>query len=287
MNVYKNNYILGTANLWTKYGFKSKFINKRQSMSLLNYSQKNNIKTLDISSSYPSFKNIIKETNLKKFKICYKVSNTDFKKSNFYNNFESFFYNLLNKLNVSKIEYFLFHNVKDILSSKNKTILKNLNYLKKNKKIGYLGVSVYSVDDLLKIFKKGIKIDVVQVPFNILDQRIKQKKFLNFIKLKKIKIHVRSIFLQGILTDKKIIPKKFKRFKELSNWHNFLQENKLNSITEIINFINNFKFINKIVIGVKNKDQLKKILNIRISKNKKNFDKFKSNNLQLIDPRKW
>ena len=215
------------------------------------------------------------------------MSSTDLKKLNFYNNFESFFYNLLNKLNVSKIEYFLFHNAKDILSDKNKKILKRLKILKKNKKIRYLGVSIYSNNDLLKILKKNIKIDIVQVPFSILDQRINQKKLLNFIKLKNIKIHVRSIFLQGILIDKKIIPKKFKEFKELSNWHNFLKKNKLNSLTEIINFLSNFKFINKIVIGVKNEHQLNQILNTKIYKNKKNFDKFKSNNLQLIDPRKW
>ncbi len=287
MKINKNNYILGTANLWAKYGLKSKFINNKRSISLLKYSQKNNIKTLDISSSYPSFKNIIKEINLKKFKISFKVSSADLKKSNFYNNFESFFFNLLNKLNISKIEYFLFHNAKDILSDKNKKILKRLKILKKNKKIRYLGVSVYSNNDLLKILKKNIKIDIVQVPFSVLDQRINQKKLLNFIKLKNIKIHVRSIFLQGILVDKKIIPKKFKEFKELSNWHNFLKKNKLNSLTEIINFLSNFRFINKIVIGVKNEDQLKQILNTKIYKNKKNFDKFKSNNLQLIDPRKW
>ena len=135
MKINKNNYILGTANLWAKYGLNSKFIDKKRSISLLKYSQKNNIKTLDISSSYPSFENIIKEINLKKFKISFKVSSTDLKKLNFYNNFESFFYNLLNKLNVSKIEYFLFHNAKDILSDKNKKILKRLKILKKIKKL--------------------------------------------------------------------------------------------------------------------------------------------------------
>ena len=83
MKINKNNYILGTANLWAKYGLKSKFINNKRSISLLKYSQKNNIKTLDISSSYPSFKNIIKEINLKKFKISFKVSSADLKKSNF------------------------------------------------------------------------------------------------------------------------------------------------------------------------------------------------------------
>ncbi len=283
----KNNYILGTANLWSKYGFKSKFIGSRQSISILKFSQKKNIKILDISSSYPSFINIIKKFNLNKFKISFKLSNNDFKKKIFYKNFNAFFYNLLNQLNVSKIEYFLFHNAKDMLSNKNKKIIEHLNKLKSNKKIKYLGVSVYSSNDLFKILKKNLKIDVVQIPFNVLDQRINQKKLLNFIKLKKIKIHVRSIFLQGILVDKDIIPRKFNKFKELLNWYNFLKTNKLDSLTEIMNFLSNFKFIDKVVIGVKNKDQLKQILNTKIYKNKRNYQKFKSNNLELIDPRKW
>ena len=283
----KNNYILGTANLWSKYGFKSKFIGSSQSISILKFSQKKNIKILDISSSYPSFINIIKKFNLNKFKISFKVSNNDFKKKIFYENFNAFFYNLLNQLNVSKIEYFLFHNAKDMLSNKNKKIIEHLYKLKSNKKIKYLGVSVYSDNDLFKILKKNLKIDVVQIPFNVLDQRINQKKLLNFIKLKKIKIHVRSIFLQGILVDKDIIPGKFNKFKELLNWHNFLKKNKLDSLTEIMNFLSNFKFIDKVVIGVKNKDQLKQILNTKIYKNKRSYQKFKSNNLELIDPRKW
>ena len=47
----KNNYILGTANLWSKYGFKSKFIGSKQSISILKFSQKKNIKILNFSSS--------------------------------------------------------------------------------------------------------------------------------------------------------------------------------------------------------------------------------------------
>ena len=93
--------------------------------------------------------------------------------------------------------------------------------------------------------------------------------------------------MQGILVDKDIIPRKFNKFKDFGNWYNFLKTNKLDSLTEIMNFLSNFKFIDKVVIGVKNKDQLKQILNTKIYKNKRSYQKFKSNNLELIDPRKW
>ena len=102
----KNNYILGTANLWSKYGFKSKFIGSKQSISILKFSQKKNIKILNISSSYPSFINIIKKFNLNKFKISFKLSNMILKK--FFTKILMLFYNLLNQLNVSKLNIFYF-----------------------------------------------------------------------------------------------------------------------------------------------------------------------------------
>ena len=100
--------------------FKSKFIGSKQSISILKFSQKKNIKILDISSSYPSFINIIKKFNLNKFKISFKLSNNDFKKK-FFTKILMLFYNLLNQLNVSKIEYFFISQCKkDMLSNKNK-----------------------------------------------------------------------------------------------------------------------------------------------------------------------
>ena len=41
---------------------------------------------------------------------------------------------------------------------------------------------------------KNLPIDVIQAPLNVLDQRIDNSKNLNFLKRKKIEIHVRSIF---------------------------------------------------------------------------------------------
>ena len=61
------------------------------------------------------------------------------------------------------------------------------------------------------LLKKKFPIDVVQVPFNILDQRLNNNLFKKIISRKKIEVHVRSIFLQGILVDKKLIPSKNKK----------------------------------------------------------------------------
>ena len=39
----------------------------------------------------------------------------------------------------------------------------------------------------------------MQFPFNVFDQRILDKKIQNLLIKKKIKVHMRSIFLQGLL----------------------------------------------------------------------------------------
>ena len=158
--------------------------------------------------------------------------------------------------------------------------------LKKINKIGKIGVSVYSNSEIIKLLKK-YKINVIQVPFNILDQRLNNTKLLKILNTRKIEIHVRSIFLQGILADKKIISKKMFKFIEIHKWYNFLKKNNLNSISEILNFINQHKFINKIIFGVRSIKQLKEILDTKIRYKKKNYSIFKTKKIKLIDPRKW
>ena len=73
----------------------------------------------------------------------------------------------------------------------------------------------------------------------------------------------------------------------MHEWYNFLKKNNLNSISEILNFINQHKFINKIIFGVRSMKQLKEILDTNIKNKKNNYSTFKVKKIKLIDPRKW
>ena len=95
----------------------------------------------------------------------------------------------------------------------------------KIKKIGLvkkIGFSVYKSLDLKK-FIKLYNFDIIQFPFNVFDQRILQKKIQYMLKSKKIELHIRSIFLQGLLllSSKEIIQKGFKKNKSLKKWEDF------------------------------------------------------------------
>ena len=137
------------------------------------------------------------------------------------------------------------------------------------------------------MIKRKYNLQVIQAPFNIFDQRLNNPNIIKTLKKKGIEIHVRSIFLQGILADEKLINKKFKKFLEIRKFYNFLKLKKLNSLNLSLSLICKSKFIDKFLIGVRSIKQLKEIINANLYKKDQNFSKFKSNNFKLIDPRKW
>ena len=129
--------------------------------------------------------------------------------------------------------------------------------------------------------------------FNILNQTFLEKNLLKTLKNKKIEIHGRSIFLQGLLLlDHKKIPKNLINNKALIRFFKFIKNTKISPLEHCIKFVQNIKEIDKFVVGFNSLDQLKQFLkclkNInQININRKIYDSLKSKDLKIIDPRKW
>ena len=161
-----------------------------------------------------------------------------------------------------------------------------LKYLKKRKLTKKIGVSGYNPNEIKKILEIW-KPDVIQLPFNIFDQRLISSKIIDHLHRKKIEIHVRSIFLQGMLVREKI-PKKLKKFKRyFINWNKWCSHNKINKIKACIQYVKRFKQISAIIIGTNNLSQIKQIN--RFFNERKidlNYINFRINK-DLVDPRKW
>ena len=193
-----------------------------------------------------------------------------------------------------RIECFMLHSFNDF---KNKKLINKLIQLKKEKKIQKIGVSIYNVNEAI-ILLNDINIDIIQIPFNYLDKQWFNIKFQNLVKQKKKKIHARSIFLQGILLNK---PIKYPNNISKSEFEDL--ENKINIITKEFNmsklelcffFVNSFDWINHVIIGIDNFNQL--LMNFEIFKknlkiDKKEIDfireKFSTINPLILDPSKW
>ena len=109
------------------------------------------------------------------------------------------------------------------------------------------------------------------------------------MKKKKVEIHARSIFLQGILLKQnKRVVKKFLIWKNIFNkYYDYLKKKKLTPIKACLNFVINKDYIDKIIVGVFSEKQLKEIItNIQILD--LDFNSIKQNsNIKLINPNFW
>jgi len=167
-----------------------------------------------------------------------------------------------------------------------KNIYQVLKDLKKNKIINNFGFSIYNFKKLKKTVKDFCP-DIIQCSYNIFDTRLYEKNLIKIIKRKKIKVHARSIFLQGLLLcDYDTIPSKFSKWRNMfDRWEEWIKLNKVSKLEACINFVINDRNIDKIIIGVKDIKELKDILKTR--KNKKEYPSFFFKNDNLINPSKW
>lgn len=286
MKIIHNKLILGTANFGKAYGITKKVVKKNEIKKICNLiDKKKNLVDTAIKYDLPKNKSRI----LNNFKIITKV---DFTKKK---NIQKF---ILNKIKISLKNYnlksfdtILLHNskiLKDHKATEYISVLKNLKKLRYCKSIG---VSIYEPDEIGLIIKH-FKPDIIQIPFNIFDQRIAKSKWLRYLIKNNINVHVRSIFLQKILLlDAENRPKYFKRWvKFFLNFEKICKKYKLSKIQVCLNYVFQFKFIKGVVVGVDSADQLKQIMTAKIIKNKNIFKELESlsnNSLKLIDPRKW
>ena len=194
--------ILGTANFDTNYGVLKNKMKKKDLIEVLDVCKINNINKIDTASGY---KNLSRILNKKKnnWEIFTKIK---ISKESYIKEFEKILKNYSNyQINL------LLHNTLDLKNKKFKKFILEIQQ-RKNIKIG---ISIYNVKEIFESYRK-IKYSFIQAPGNLFDNRvILNKRVKNFLRKNKIKLFIRSIFLQGILClDKNLIIKKLKDLKK-------------------------------------------------------------------------
>ena len=281
--------VVGGAQIGNNYGVVGKKLGKNEIIKIFNFFQKKKIVTyVDTSPYYGNSQKLLNLLPKKNLFIISKIKNIpkDLNKiENYINNFTQ---NLKNEIN-KKVFCIFLHDEKDLDNLKRLKKIKNV-FLKLKKKniIQNFGYSIYDFKKYKKkIFK--IKPDILQFPYNILDNRVTVKDFKE-LKKKEIKIYVRSIFLQGLLLCySKNLPKNFIKFSDLWREHEKeLNKHRINRLQAALGFVNNNKMIDKFIIGFKSMKEFKQLLKCNLSKKKLNFQiKNKKIYKFLINPRVW
>ena len=281
---------LGTANFGQKYGLSKKNIKSNKRIEkILKFSNSSSINLIDTSSNYGSSEILLGKNSLKNFKLVTKIKTSIKEKKS--NNLENIIYKKVEKsllkLNIKKLYAILLHDINDLKGNRKHLIIKVLKKLKKKKLVSKIGISIYDPKELDFIWSFW-KPDIVQCPFNILDQRIFKSGWLNRLIKNRVEVHVRSIFLQGLLLkNEKTIPKKFKKWKNIfRKWDKYCNEENISKLQACINFIKFFKKISYVVVGFENISQIKKITEY-FNNNKKKYTSLTCSGTKLINPRLW
>ena len=278
---------IGTAQFIKKYGY------ARANIDLLKYFEtlnKSKIDMIDTAQVYGKAqleigKNL-KRKNKKKIvtKIVSMGKINKLKKLEYFKrNFES----SLRELKIDNIHGLLFHDERDIFQNDN--FYKYIDNLKKYKIIRKFGYSTYKIKNFVNN-EKIYNFNIVQAPLNIFDLNKRKIDFYKKIR-HKCEIHIRSIFLQGMLLNKN------KKFNKKLN----IIDKKICELDKIIlkrNFINRYQYIlssfkdlnvaDYCIIGCLNKSEIKDLKNFKYKKTSQiDLKKLQIKNKKVLDLRKW
>ena len=288
-NIFKSKLILGTAQFGMPYGLEdyNKIIKVNKLNEILKYAKKNGINRIDTAINYGDIQQKLGKIGVKDFLIVSKIP-----KLKHQSNINKFINNsvneILNHLEIKKIFGVLMHSPEDLLSQNGMNYYKVLLQCKKAGFIKKIGISIHNFDHI-KIILDKYKFDIVQLPFNIFDQRLLKYNIITYLKKKNVELHVRSIFLQGLLLMKpEIRPKMFTNFEtHLNLWDEWIKQNNITRLEACLNFVNSIDFVKGIVVGIKSLTQFEEILSVKPTKFNLNTIKLANNELKLIDPSKW
>ena len=255
---------LGTVQFGLDYGVSTSDgrVPSNEVSYILNYASDKRIDLLDTAPSYGESEKVLGLNSINNFKIVTKTQNIAAPKvsSSEVKLIDKIFMKSLKNLNINSVYGLLVHDVRDLLKFGSDKLYALLTDLKKEQKIRKLGVSIYDKDQLDSILDL-YDIDLVQLPLNILDRRLIDCDILTRLKNRGVEVHVRSVFLQGLLLmPKHQIPDKFVRWKQTWNiWHEWLADNEISALEASLRYAVAFPEVSKVLVGVESLNQLKEI----------------------------
>ena len=289
---------LGTAQFGMNYGITNQIgkLKENEIDLIIESAWNNNIYYFDTANAYGNSEIILGNKLINNQDIKFITKFNSGAKNSFteggIKKLEKNFKKTLERLKTNNIDSFLIHDPNDMKKNNNYLLINWLHRLKSQGKINRVGISIYEESDLESI--PFHEIEVIQMPISIYDQRLLKDSFINKLLEKNISIHIRSIFLQGLLLQfSKKWPKHIN--KSFLNHHIFYEKELLSKnislIDAAISFIKGLNFAELVLFGVTSISEFKAINESWNCKkgivNKLDFKLLKWDIEEDVDPRKW
>jgi aryl-alcohol dehydrogenase-like predicted oxidoreductase len=194
----------------------------------------------------------------------------------------------LRRLKLDRLYGLLLHHPQQLVGRHGAALAAALVSLRDSGTIEKIGVSIYAPEEL-DAYASLLDLDLVQAPFNVMDRRLATSGWLARLQNQGTEVHVRSIFLQGLLLmDPAHRPPYFARWHETWDlWHEWLRAQSLTALQACVAFAFSYSGIQRVFVGVDSLQQFEEILEASDVQTKSPPVQLATDDCELVDPSKW
>jgi len=284
------NIALGSVQFGMPYGIANKEgqVSINEIEKILDFAKEAGINTLDTAINYGKSESILGQIGISNWNVITKLPELPVDCKDVTEWVNNSVFASLERLNINNLNGLLLHYPQQLLCPVGDELYDALKKLKDNGYVKKIGISIYEPKELDVLLSRYL-LDIVQAPFNIIDQRLSVSGWLSRLSKKGVEVHVRSVFLQGLLLmSSSERPSMFNRWESLwSDWDQWLCDTNLNALQACLRYTLSKNEINRVIVGVDNLKHLREVLSAAEGEVPGVPPELICDDLDLINPSKW
>ncbi len=200
------------------------------------------------------------------------------------------FHQSLLKLKRERVYGLLAHDPNDLINDDAPSVFAEMQKLKQAGLVSKLGVTVYTASQIDAVVER-FAIDLVQVPVNVLDQRLIKSGHIAALKSAGIEVHARSLFLQGLLLiPPDDAPEYFSPITpRLTEFHQAARDQGLSAIHAALGFVLQNTQVDACIVGVNSAAELREIIAASkcVPGGAADFSSLACDDERFVNPARW
>jgi aryl-alcohol dehydrogenase-like predicted oxidoreductase len=262
VNVKKSRLAIGTVQFGLDYGIANSVgrVICSEARAIIRQAELNGIDTLDTAIAYGGSEDTLGSVGVEGWNVVTKLPMLPADCQNVDDWVSTQIKQSLFRLGIPQLKGVLLHSPADLLGRNGKSLVQALEGIKADGLARQIGVSVYSPEQL-ETFSAIMTLDLVQLPLNVLDDRLIASGWGGRLKDQGTEIHVRSAFLQGLLLmPSGQRPTKFSRWADIwAEWSRWLEHTGLTPLQACLAYVLSFVEVDRVIVGVDSLTQLNEI----------------------------
>lgn len=282
---------LGTVQFGMNYGVTNDagHVSEAAVRNILDAACNSGVKILDTAALYGNSETVLGLCGAGRFSVVSKTPRFDTINTQSIDILQQSAKDSLQKLRITKLYGLLAHHAPNLLGTRGELLWNAMRELRSEGLSEKIGASVYSGSEIDQLLERYEDIDLVQLPLNVLDQRLIAGGQIAQLVARGVEIHVRSIFLQGLLlqpVDK--VPLHLSELNPwLSRWHAAVSSADITAMAAAFGFIKAAVGTGTVLVGVTSMREFSEVQEAFDCAIAFDATDLACNEVALIDPSHW